>query len=352
MPDVRLPVIDIIRLTREAPPPIPYGVKMIGAELEWGETRGTGIKVGVLDTGVPDHPDLHVTDYVDKTGSGPQDRHGHATHCCGIIAANGAIKGVAPEAQLYVAKVLNDNGQGDWTNVINGLRWCRERGVDVVSMSFGGSSSSPEFHSEIKRCQDAGMVVIAAAGNRGNDGVGFPAGHPEVVAVAAVDIEKKPGDFSSVGPEVELAAAGVQIYSTYLHERYALLSGTSMACPHIAGAVAILQGKAELRFRQRLSPRDIRLLLNIYAEDLGEPGRDPRYGFGVFSFGRFETPDISPREVVFEMDEPGFWVNGRRMKSVLPPRTVDGEPVVACRDLASAFGVQVIWRRPKLTFKG
>lgn len=351
MPDVRLPVIDIIRLTREAPPPIPYGVKMIGAELEWGETRGAGIKVGVLDTGVPDHPDLQVTDYADFTGSGPEDRHGHATHCCGIVAANGAIKGVAPEAELYAVKVLNDDGQWNWTNVVDGLRWCRERGVNVVNMSFGGSSSVPELEAEIDRCRDAGMVLIAAAGNRGYEGVGFPAGQPSVIAVAAVDIEKNPGDFSSVGPEVELAAAGVQIYSTYLHERYALLSGTSMACPHLVGAVALLQGKAKIRFREHLSPRDIRLLLNVYAEDLGTPGRDPYYGFGVFSFGRFEQPDASPREVVFGMDEPGFWVNGRRMKNVMAPRTIDGEPVVACRDVASAFRLEMTWRGPKLTLK-
>lgn len=285
MADCRLPVISILRLAREAPSSIPYGVRMIGAELEWGETRGSGVKIGVLDTGVPDHPDLRVTAAADFTGSGAADRHGHATHCCGIMAANGLIKGVAPEAELYTAKVLNDKGQGDWRDLISGLRWCREQGVDIINLSPGGTRAPAELHDEIRKCLDAGILIIAAAGNRAGEKV-YPAAYPEVLAVAAVDAKKQAGRGRPVMPEAELVSFGAETYSTYLSGRYALLTGTGLAAPHICGAAAILQGKALIRFGRRLAPRDLSLLLSMYAQDLGEIRQHPPCGCGVFSFAR------------------------------------------------------------------
>lgn len=290
MPDCRLPVISILRVTREVPSSIPYGVRMIGAELEWGETKGAGVRIGVLDTGVPDHPALKVAAEMDFTGTGAQDRHGHATLCCGIIAADGLIKGVAPKAELYAAKVLNDKGQGKWRDVINGLRWCCECGVDVINLSVGGTRPPDELHAAVRECLDAGILIIAAAGKRTGDKL-YPAAYPEVLAVAAVNVGKKPGWGTDVPPDVELTTFGTETYSTYLSGRYALISGTALAGPHISGAAAILQGKARLRFGRRLPPRDLSLLLSMYAEDVGKIYRDCPCGCGVFSFARLQQED-------------------------------------------------------------
>ena len=113
----------------------------------------------------------------------------------------------------------------------------------------------------------------------------------ETIAVSAVDINKHIADFNSTGSAAEIAAAGINIYSTYLNNGYATLSGTSMATPIISGAVAILQAKGRMRYGRKLTPDEIRLLLNIYTEDLSGSGKDDRYGYGLFSFGRINGSD-------------------------------------------------------------
>ena len=139
-----------------------------------------------------------------------------------------------------------------------------------------------------------GVTLICAAGNEGENGkdtIGYPARFDETIAVSAVDINKKVAKFSSIGRAAEISAAGIDIYSTFLDGGYALLSGTSMATPIIAGAVALLQAKGVMRYHRKLTPDEIRLLLNIYTEDLSGLGKDDRYGYGLFSFGRISAGD-------------------------------------------------------------
>ena len=137
-----------------------------------------------------------------------------------------------------------------------------------------------------------GITMICAAGNEGaNAEMGYPASFPETIAVSAVDINKHIADFNSKGSAAEIAAAGIDIFSTYLDNGYATLSGTSMATPIITGAVAILQSKGLMRYGRKLTPDEIRLLLNIYTEDLSGSGKDDRYGYGLFSFGRISGSD-------------------------------------------------------------
>lgn len=289
---------------------IDYGVKMVGAPLEWHETMGERIKVGIIDTGVDsDHPELknRIKDganfYKGKIDDF-EDENGHGTHICGIVAAerNGiGVVGVAPKADLYVAKAFGKDGKTSYPAIEKSIKWLVDKNVDVINMSFSSATSSPQYKSLIAGVHNKGISIICAAGNEGEFGentIGYPANFAETVAVSAVDINKNIADFNSKGRAAEISAAGIDIYSTYLNGGYATLSGTSMATPIITGAVAILMGKGFLRYGRRLTPDEIRLLLNIYTENINNIGRDKSYGYGIFSFGRIGNQDYIMNEAV------------------------------------------------------
>ncbi|MBR5507784.1 MAG: S8 family peptidase [Clostridia bacterium] len=282
---------------------IDYGVKMVGAPLEWNETMGEGIKVGIIDTGVcSSHPDLHrrIADGKNFTAEDIrtfEDYNGHGTHVAGIVAAerNGiGVVGVAPKSDLYIAKAFDKSGKTDYNAIEKSIMWLIDRKVDVINMSFSSPNTFMRYNRLIHMANQKGITLICAAGNDGANGkntIGYPAKFDETIAVSAVDINKQVADFSSVGNEAEISAAGINIYSTFLDNGYAVLSGTSMATPIITGAVAILQAKGMMRYNRKLTPDEIRLLLNIYTEDLSGLGKDDRYGYGLFSFGRISTGD-------------------------------------------------------------
>lgn len=290
---------------------IDYGVRMVGAPLEWGETMGEGIKVGIIDTGIDsDHFELknRIKDGINTCAGGSldniEDENGHGTHISGIVAAekNGkGVVGVAPKADLYIAKAFDSEGTSNFEAIEKSILWMIDKNVDVVNMSFSSAAGGRAYTELIHKLYINGTSVICAAGNEGEQGentIGYPAKFKETVAVSAVDINKNIADFSSKGSSAELCAAGINIYSTYLNGGFALLSGTSMAAPIITGAVAILHGKGMLRYGRRLTPDEIRLLLNIYTEDLsGGRGRDKSYGYGFFSFGRIGLNDYVIDEI-------------------------------------------------------
>ncbi|RZN34092.1 MAG: hypothetical protein EFT35_09745 [Methanophagales archaeon ANME-1-THS] len=175
---------------------------------------------------------------------------GHGTHCAGIVAAvmgnKEGVIGVAPEADLYALKLFSDDGYGYYSDVIKALEWCINTDIQVISMSFGSSykSGDPGIEPWINDAYNAGILLVGAAGNEGTwgvvDNVIYPARYANVIAVAATDSSNRRAIFSSTGPAVELAAPGVNIYSTYWDNRYATLSGTSMACPMVSGTAALV----------------------------------------------------------------------------------------------------------------
>ncbi len=287
---------------------IDYGVKMVGAPLEWKETMGEGIRVGIIDTGISTlHPDLkwRIADgksFLDEKKGGIEDINGHGTHVAGIVAAekNGiGVVGVAPKVKLYICKAFDNNGKTDYPAIEKSILWLIKCGVSVINMSFSSSFSSKRYGALIRLAHKNGITMICAAGNEGEKGagsMGYPANFNETIAVSAVDYRKNIASFSSRGSAAEISAAGIDIYSTFLGESYATLSGTSMATPIITGAVAILQAKGRLRYNRILTPDEIRLLLNIYTEDLSGYGKDDRYGYGLFSFGRISGSDYIDAE--------------------------------------------------------
>lgn len=229
--------------------PIPWGIARISAGDAWSASTGSGVKVAVIDTGIDrDHPDLdaNLAGCVNFIYSWQtcEDDNGHGTHVSGIIAAENndfGVVGVAPNAKIYSLKVLDRRGSGYLSDIIEALDWAVANNMQIVNMSLGTSVDVISFHEAIKRVNSAGIVQVAAAGNSGPGAntVNYPAAYPEVIAVSATDSSNNVPSWSSRGPEVDLAAPGVNVYSTYLKGKYQTLSGTSMAAPHVTGAAAL-----------------------------------------------------------------------------------------------------------------
>jgi subtilisin family serine protease len=337
-------------------PIIPYGVKMIGVELEWPETKGDGIRVAVVDTGAGKHPDLVYAGMIDVSGENQPYAtiNGHGIHTAGTIGARGKLLGVAPGCELYSVKVFKDQGGTSAEALTAALKWCRANKMDIISMSLGGPYQlSSNFEQEMRACYAEGIVMVASAGNNMRDweDILYPARYPEVLAVAAVDIDKNIAQFSSWG-QVDISAAGVKVYSTWLDGKYAELDGTSMACPHITGAIAIIQGKAIRREGKKLSPDVIRYLLRQYGEDVGDPGPDVRYGCGVFSFGRLYNADRPPVDLIFEKGKSYYFKNGIKIQANVPPIIINDRLMIGLRDVSEALDCDVMWQDPCALIKG
>lgn len=268
---------------------IDWGVERTNAPYVWKNgLTGKGIKIAILDTGVNrTHPDLKIkkgASFVSYT-TNFEDDNGHGTHVAGIIAAqnnNYGTVGMVPDAEIYVAKVLNQDGNGLQSNILKGIEWAMQQNVDIINLSVGGSASTTAFENTLKKAYDQGILIVAAAGNNREKGIGveYPAALPSVIAVGAIDKNDNHASFSAEGNEVDVSAPGVDIYSTYLNGTYELMTGTSMASPHVVGHLALLKES-----HPNLSHLEIRKLLEKQTVDLGEAGRDPKYGYG-----RIELP--------------------------------------------------------------
>jgi major intracellular serine protease len=258
---------------------LPYGIKQIDAPSVWatGE-KGQGIVVAILDTGIDTtHPDLQgrIIDGRNFTDDGsPEDftdRNGHGTHVAGIIGASeegSGVIGVAPEVKFLIVKVLGADGSGSYEGIINGIdfatNWVGANGekVRVMNMSLGGSEDVPEMYQAILRAVAKGIVVCCASGNEGDSDestseFGYPGYYNECIEVSASDENFQLAYFSNNNKQVDVIAPGVNVLSTYMNGQYAKLSGTSMATPHVTGAVALLINMGEKQFERTLTESEI-----------------------------------------------------------------------------------------------
>lgn len=201
---------------------ISWGIDAVRAFAVRDIARGQGIKVAIVDTGIDaTHPDLAANirggyDFVDRDDT-PQDGAGHGTHVAGIIAAadnTEGVLGVAPLAELYALRVLNDSGEGTTSAEIEAVEWAIANGMNIVNLSLGSSTPSDLEREVFEKASDAGILAIAASGNAGASSVAYPAAYPSVTAVSAVDRALRLASFSNIGDEVDLAAPGVRIRST------------------------------------------------------------------------------------------------------------------------------------------
>ena len=281
-----------------SPPPQPpeemaWGIDRIDADLAWASSTGAGVKVAILDTGIDiDHPDLVVSGGVNVLGpfrtEKYNDDNGHGTHVAGIVAAldnDIGVIGVAPNAELYAVKAFNRKAIGFDSDIIDGIDWAINNTtygrMDVINMSFGGSDNA-SLHQAIQAAYNAGIVMVAAAGNEGDDFVHYPARYPETIAVSATTINDELASFSSYASDLAqveainlLAAPGKDINSTWNNGGYYVGSGTSMATPHVVGTAVLLIASGVT------GPENVMIALKSSAEDLGPAGNDIYFGYGL-----------------------------------------------------------------------
>ncbi|MHA6534067.1 S8 family peptidase [Paenibacillus sp. BAC0078] len=277
--------IDISKLNAEQI--VPWGISSINAPTMWAHGfSGEKVRVAIMDSGVIfNHPDLR-----DNLKKGiniihpselPLDNNGHGTLVTGVISANNnnyGVVGVAPDAEIYPVKVLDQKGYGDINDIVKGIEWCIQNKMQIINMSFSVDEDNISLHRVIRKAIDAGIIIVASASNSYGGEVGFPASYDEVISVTSVDINLVIDKRAPRG-KVDFSAPGVDVISTSMNGQYAKLSGTSLATPYITGIVALI-----LEYQQNLGIRSTRF--NILSElrsmsrHLGERGSETTYGYG------------------------------------------------------------------------
>lgn len=285
-------------------------LKIQEQEQDWGidKTRtpkawaagysGKGIKIAVIDTGIAPHSDLKVAGGINKVYddiSSYKDDDGHGTHVAGIIAAQNnteGVVGVANEAELYAVKALHKGGWGFIPDIVGGIDWAIDHDMDIINMSLGiDASKNPrkqkimdEALEPLKMAVDNawkhGIFVVAAVGNASSEKsrapVAYPARFPNAIAVSAINQDYGLSWFSNAGAQVDFAAPGRNIKSTFLNNIYHVESGTSMAAPYVAGIIALYK-----QAYPKSTPAQILELMKENARDLGKAGKDDLFGYGL-----------------------------------------------------------------------
>ena len=265
-----------------------YAPKLIGAPAAWATTLGApSATLCLVDSGVRrTHQDLaaHYAGGIDLVShdNDPADDNGHGTRTAGVAAAvidNGlGISGMA-NVPFKEVKVLNAAGSGYDSDIATGIRWCADNGARIVSISIGGAGVSTAVHDAVDYAWGKGLVLVAGAGNGGCTGcVLYPAAFPNVIAVGAVDSSAAVQGFTSQGPEMDLAAPGVNIQTTGYGSdtSYLMGGGTSLSAPHVAGAAALVWSAHPTWTNQH-----VRTALEATAQDVGPVGIDAWSGHGM-----------------------------------------------------------------------
>ncbi|TCP52430.1 subtilisin family serine protease [Tumebacillus sp. BK434] len=268
-----------------------WNLPLISADKAWQTTTGDPhVIIAVVDTGVDlNHPEFKgqlVAGRNMLTGTDrPQDDNGHGTHVAGVIAARTnnleGIAGIDWAGKIMPVKAMDADGSGSVLDIADGIIWAADHGADVINLSLGEYAGSDYLHEAIRYAYDKGVVLIAAMGNDGISDPSYPAAYEEVIGVAANDENKETATFSNYGQHTSVSAPGVAIPSTYPNNRYAALSGTSMASPHVAGVAALIRS-----INKDLTPQDVRTILEETADDLGPTGPDEYYGYGQINVAR------------------------------------------------------------------
>ena len=266
------------------------GILLTGAPLFWKkQITGKGIIIGILDSGIDSsHPDLknkiikqrdYVGDNIIKS-----KYHPHGTHVAGIIAANGKIKGVAPDAKIIDYRVLDVNGIGSFENISKAIIDATNDGCHIINLSLGAPFSSKGLDDALKYALSKKILVVAAAGNDGKDHISYPAAFPGVLSVGAIEynitsskitLPRNPW-FSDSNKYVCVACDGWKVSSCTPNSSYKEMTGTSMASPHASGYAALILSsgiKKEMLYN----------FMKSSTVDILTPGRDDLSGNGLLT---------------------------------------------------------------------
>lgn len=275
---------------------IPWGVESANAPALWSDVTGKGVKVAVLDSGFDySHPDFgdNIKEGYNaiEPGNPINDDYGHGTSMCGVIAAanNGfGIVGVAPDAELYPIKVLDEYGEGEISDIVEGIDWCIENDIQIINMSFAIEKDIPLLKSAVEKAINAGIIIIASAGSTFNNKVGYPASYEGVISLTAVDRKLKLGDYSPKG-KIDFSAPGIDVVSTVGDGCYEICSGTSIAASYFTGLTALVLQNPQrfgLPAGSSCTRADVYNILKSFSKDLGEKGKDSIYGEGFVCFNK------------------------------------------------------------------
>ncbi|MBD2593058.1 peptidase S8 [Nostoc spongiaeforme FACHB-130] len=306
-----------------------WNLHKIGIEGAWTETKGSGITVAVIDTGVTQVRDLKETKFVkgyDFVNDREQatDDNGHGTHVAGTVAQatnnQYGVAGVAYQASLMPLKVLNEYGGGTVADIAEAIKFAADKGADVINMSLGGGGESQLMKDAIDYAHRKGVVIIAAAGNESANGASYPARYPYVIGVSAFGPEGEKADYSNYGAGVDISAPGGSDTGKILQEtinengesEFLGLQGTSMAAPHVAGVAALIKAKGIE------NPDDILKVLKQSARVIQDDGLN-YYGAGQLNAeaavklatqGQISFPDFFRWLRDNGYLNPGFWIDG------------------------------------------
>jgi len=287
----------------------------INMETAWTSGVGTDVPIAILDTGVAYRtkgeylmaPDLANTcfvpgvDLVNKTDT-PYDNNGHGTHVAGTIAQSThnalGVSGIAFKSCIMPVKVLNKMGLGTYSRVAEGIRWAADHGAKVINMSFGGPVPAQVIEDALKYAFDKGVTLVAAAGNDNSPQISYPAAYDDyVIAVGATTFDASRASYSNHGPSLDIMAPGGDltedkngdgfgdgilqntfnlITNDYKDFAYWFLDGTSHSAPHVSAVVAIMYRKNKVH-----NGAEALEAITESAKDLGVPGRDDEFGYGL-----------------------------------------------------------------------
>ena len=319
-----------------------WNFQTIGVEEAWKRSRGKGIVVAVIDTGVSGGKvrrgaacrDFNTTSFVDgydfvHKDKDPYDDHGHGTHVAGTIAEstnNGeGVAGIAYEASIMPLKVLSAQGSGNSADIADAIRFAADNGANVINMSLGSSLPSEVIHKAVQYAAKKGVVIVCAAGNSFGGSVGYPAAYKECIAVSATGPSGNIAKYSSYGKEVALAAPGGDmidsgdpadgiLQNTVMNGKddYFAFNGTSMASPHVAGVAALIMAQGQK------DPARVREILTKTAAPKGDA---IRYGAGILSADKAtaraeQLGGIKLRQVLLPFLGVMFFLVGMRQMNV------------------------------------
>jgi serine protease len=312
-----------------------WNFRSINLEKAWENTKGEGMTVAVIDTGVSRVPDLKETEFVagydfvnDQVDA--NDDNGHGTHVAGTIAQstnnNYGVAGIAYQAKIMPLKVLGGSGGGTVSDIAEAIKFAADNGADVINLSLGGSGESHLMKEAIDYATDKGVVVVAAAGNSGQNSAGYPARYPHVIGVSALDTTGKKTPYSNFGAGVDIAAPGgltegENLAGGILQEtvdpenggsKFAAFQGTSMASPHVAGVAALIKASGVTE------PEEI---VKILKESARQVQDDPLNHYGAGQLDAGAAVQLALRGQITFRDffgwlrdngylNPRFWIDG------------------------------------------